>query len=235
MHPARCGLVLLLAAGPLPAQSAVTPFMEAKARSILRDRLPCLGCHELDGEGGRSAPSLTGVGERRTAAYIEAIVRAPQTVVPGAAMPRVAMPASTLDAVLRFLTRNAPAASTPVAAAPLTSPAGSAGRASPASAAVLYAKWCASCHGPSGAGDGTNAAYLPVRPAVHSDARAMAARPDDALFDVIAAGGEVAGRSARMPGFGETLAASEIRSLVAYIRTLCGCRGPDWSRDGGLP
>jgi mono/diheme cytochrome c family protein len=97
---------------------------------------------------------------------------------------------------------------------------------------VLYSKWCASCHGARGEGDGVNARYLPTRPAVHASAAAMSARSDDALFDVIAAGGSAAGKSPRMPAFGATLSPAEIRALVAHIRELCRCEGPTWSRDG---
>ena len=59
----------------------------------------------------------------------------------------------------------------------------------------------------------------------------MSARPDDSLFDTIAAGGAVMNRSPRMPAFGATLSAAEIRALVRHIRTLCRCEGPSWSRD----
>jgi hypothetical protein len=37
-------------------------------------------------------------------------------------------------------------------------------------------------------------------------------------------------RSPRMPAFGATLSAAEIRALVRHIRTLCRCEGPAWSR-----
>jgi len=35
-----------------------------------------------------------------------------------------------------------------------------------------------------------------------------------------------------MPAFGGALGTAEIRALVGYIRTLCQCQGPEWSRDG---
>jgi mono/diheme cytochrome c family protein len=60
----------------------------------------------------------------------------------------------------------------------------------------------------------------------------MSARSDDALFDTIHGGGAIMNRSPRMPGYGATLTRAEIRSLVAYIRTLCACRGPSWSTPG---
>jgi len=223
----RFGLVLLLAL-PLPAQEpALTPFQEHKARALLRDKLSCLGCHELDGDGGRTAPSLGTVGQRRSADYIRAMVEDPQGTVPGAAMPKALMPPATRDLVIRLLSKNARAGTRPTAAAP--SPLSRANVLS----AQLYSKWCASCHGERGDGDGPNARYLPVRPAVHASAAAMGIRSDDALFDAIAGGGAIMGKSARMPAFGATLTAAEIRSLVGYIRIRCNCSGPAWSRDGG--
>jgi hypothetical protein len=37
------------------------------------------------------------------------------------------------------------------------------------------------------------------------------------------------GASARMPPFGETLSAEDIRLLVSHIRELCRCRQPAWA------
>src|SRR5207245_1394748 len=84
-------------------------------------------------------------------------------------------------------------------------------------------------------GDGYNAPFLPVPPAAHADREAMGRRSDDRLFDAVAAGGYVVNGSNRMPAFGLTLSAGEIRGLVRYIRDLCGCQGPAWSRAGGAP
>ena len=55
-------------------------------------------------------------------------------------------------------------------------------------------------------------------------------RSDDALFDTIFAGGYVMNRSNLMPPFGLTLTRDQIWSLLRYIRTLCVCEGPTWSR-----
>lgn len=222
---ARMRFLLLLAiAAPLVAQQPLTAFDQQKARDLLHQLLPCLGCHELDGDGGRSAPSLTTVHERRSAAYIRAIIEEPQRIVPGAAMPRIPMPSSTREAVIRYLARAAPVGSQPALSSQIVP-------GENFSATELYNRWCVQCHGRTGAGDGPNAAFLPVPPTAHRDARTMRSRSDDALFDVIAAGGLSMGKSARMPAFGETLTLTEIRSLVAYIRTLCACSGPAWSRD----
>ncbi|AMW06530.1 hypothetical protein GEMMAAP_03745 [Gemmatimonas phototrophica] len=100
---------------------------------------------------------------------------------------------------------------------------------------TLYAQWCAGCHGATGKGDGPNAARLPVPPAKHGDGKAMSARSDDALFDTIEAGGAIMNKSHRMPAFGGSLTSLQIRALVQYIRTLCNCQPPAWSRDGLQP
>ena len=218
--------LLLLAARSLSAQGpSLTPFETAKARSLFERRLPCLGCHELDGQGGRVGPPLTSVAERRSPAYIAAMIADPQRAVPGSAMPKTPMTPATRLLIARYLARgDVPPDSSLRADRDVPRPAGS--------PTALYAKWCASCHGDRGDGAGPNAGHLPVRPAAHADARAMRARSDDALFDVIAGGGVIAGKSARMPAFGETLTPAEIRSLVAHIRALCRCEGPAWSVDG---
>ena len=58
----------------------------------------------------------------------------------------------------------------------------------------------------------------------------MSTRPDDTLFDGISAGGFILNRSARMPPFGEMLSRDQIWGLVRYLRELCRCEGPRWSR-----
>ena len=221
--------LLLLVARSVIAQPALTPFEVQKARALLRSQLPCLGCHELDGDGGKVGPSLTTVGSRRSVGYIRAMVEDPQRRVPGSAMPRAVMPESTRDLVIRFLARGATSPETPPVLPPPKQRAALPGAARPDGPA-LYARWCASCHGARGKGDGVNAKSLPVPPAVHASATVMSERPDDSLFDTIAGGGIVMGRSARMPAFGATLSFDEMRALVAQIRSLCKCAEPAWAR-----
>lgn len=223
-------LMLLTVPGEQGVAQSLSGFAVRKAEQLLRDKHSCLGCHRLKGEGGQLAPALDDVRGRRDAAYIAAIVNDPQRLKPGVSMPRVRMPASERALIVRYLGGDPtrievpPGALSPVAPSP-TAPDGKG----------LYAQWCAGCHGTTGMGDGPNAQALPVPPARHHDADAMRWRSDDALFDTIEAGGAIMNRHHRMPAFGGTLTTPQIRALVAYIRTLCRCQGPAWSRDGGPP
>ena len=201
----------------------LTAFDSAKVEKLLRERLPCLGCHIDRGSGGTIGPDLTQVANRRTPAYIQAMIENPQRVVPGTVMPRIAMPPAMRTLLTRYF-----AGGVPISTTPITPSVPSVGRA-PANGAALYARNCAACHGERGGGDGSNARHLPVRPASHVDAARMSARTDSRLFDAVAVGGYPMGRSAMMPAFGQTLSRDEIWLLVRHLRTLCNCTGPAWS------
>jgi cytochrome c oxidase cbb3-type subunit III len=223
-----CSIVMATIPAAVHAQQPGAPlsaFATAKAERLLREKASCLGCHQLKGEGGVLGPALDDVRTRRDAAYIATMVSDPQHTKPGASMPRLRMPASELQLLVRYLGGDV----TRIVTAP----------APPASGGVdgkaLYAQWCAGCHGATGNGDGPNAARLPVAPAKHRDAKAMSARSDDVLFDTIEAGGAIMNKSHRMPAFGGSLTSLQIRALVQYIRTLCNCQPPAWSRDGQQP
>jgi mono/diheme cytochrome c family protein len=205
----------------------ISAFGVRKAQTLLRKQLPCLGCHAFGDSGGRLAPDLATVRERRSATYIAAMIDDPQRTVPGSAMPRTAMLPATRDIIVEYLA-SLPGDGTQ--GTPATAPAAAISAAN--DAAALYGRWCAGCHGATGRGDGPNARYLPVRPAAHADAVAMSARSDDVLYDMIAGGGAIMNRSPRMPAFGETLSDTQMRALVRHIRSLCSCEGPAWSRDG---
>ena len=203
----------------------LSPFAIAKATTLLREKYGCLGCHRLGEEGGQLAPALHDVRTRRDAVYIAAIIRNPQQARPGAAMPRTRMPEADRALITRFL--GGAAATRDGTAPPAPAPA-----SADNNGAALYRTWCAGCHGITGRGDGPNAKALPVPPARHADAATMSQRPDDTLYDTIDGGGAIMNRSARMPAFGGSLSPTQIRALVAHIRSLCRCVGPAWSRDG---
>lgn len=205
----------------------LSAFSRDKARRLIRDRLPCLGCHELDGDGGRIGPSLSDVASRLSSDAIYRMIRDPDAEVPGTIMPAHPMTEERVILIASFLSsRGSGGADRRAAMSTTLSSDGGDG-------AGLYARFCAVCHGTEGRGDGLNAEYLPVRPTAHAERDYMSTRPDDTLFDGIHAGGFILGKSHRMPAFGHKLSSEQIRSLVRYIRTLCECEGPAWSRDGG--
>jgi mono/diheme cytochrome c family protein len=214
-------LVLLQAVAP----PSLSPFQQAKAESLLRNRLPCLGCHELGGEGGSVGPSLSELKQTRSREYVYSMIRDPQHTAPHTIMPRVPMPQETLELITSYLVQREPTAPRARASIPAGAPADT------TSSAGLYGRFCAACHGSAGRGDGYNARFLPDRPTVHADSTYMSRRSDDALFDAVYAGGYIMNRSNRMPPFGERLTREQIRGLVRYLRTLCRCEGPAWSRD----
>jgi mono/diheme cytochrome c family protein len=223
----RRAFAFVVVLGGLPITGAhaqpLSPFATAKATTLLREKYGCLGCHRLGDDGGQLAPALHDVRTRRDAAYIAAIIRNPQQVRPGAAMPRTRMPEADRTLITRLLGGDPTARDGTVPAAPAPTDT---------NGAALYRTWCAGCHGATGQGNGPNAKALPVPPARHADAATMSQRPDDTLYDTIDGGGAIMNRSARMPAFGGSLSPVQIRALVAHIRTLCRCVGPAWSRDG---
>ncbi len=215
---------------PLGAEpTALSVFSRAKARSLIRDRLPCLGCHALDGEGGRIGPDLSDAGRRLRPAYVAAVIRDPGSALGDRVMPRIPMPDDRVALLAAFLSGGGGEPSAATYVSPLD--VGNRDAAQDASGAGLYGRFCAGCHGPSGNSDGYNVATLPVRPTRLADSAYMSARPDDTLFDGIHAGGHILGRHHRMPGFGFTLSGDEIDRVVGYLRELCRCQGPAWSRD----
>ena len=211
----------------------LSDFDARKAERLLRDHLACLGCHSLDGDGGRIAPALDGAATRLRPAYLRRVIRAPHRAAPASIMPPPLEDSATLALVMRYLgARTDDAARHPylslITHEPVRPP-----RSGDRDPATLYSRYCAACHGPDGAGNGFNAAYLPVPPTAHADSGYMSARSDGALYDGIHGGGHILGRSHRMPGFGGALSRQEIDGLVGYLRELCACEQPAWAVDDG--
>lgn len=81
--------------------------------------------------------------------------------------------------------------------------------------AVIYAAQCASCHGATGAGDGTLAATLEPKPIAFTDAERASARSLMALYQVVSQG--VSGTA--MPGFA-ALSEEDRWAVAFYIGTM---------------
>ena len=104
----------------------------------------CIGCHSVNGAGGKVGPALDDVGLRRTPDWIMQHFRDPQLVTPGSVMPKFGFAESEIRALTDFLihlreqtaTLNLPALMSPIER----------GRA-------VFTKYgCAGCHGPEGKG-----------------------------------------------------------------------------------
>lgn len=86
---------------------------------------------------------------------------------------------------------------------------------------ATYGELCAKCHGPSGKGDGKEAATLATKPKDFADCARMSGSTDEQLFKVIKQGGASGGLSKDMPSYADALEDDEIRDTLAYIRSLC--------------
>ncbi len=215
----------------------LTAFSHNKAKLLITEKLACLGCHRLGDQGGRVGPDLTSAGARLQPDYLYGIIKNPQAVAPHSVMPKSPMSDETAQWIANFLlAQTGPdpgsnylsAANHPLVPLDAWQPKAS---SEVNSAGRTYLSHCASCHGTTGRGDGFNARYLPVKPTNHADPAYLSTRPDDTLFDGIHAGGSILNRSHMMPPWGETFTPREIRGLVGFIRTLCACQPPGWSRD----
>ena len=89
-----------------------------------------------------------------------------------------------------------------------------------AAGAVVYANYCATCHGAQGGGDGPLSNNLVVKPANHSDGAYMNGLTEAYLLQVVTEGGPAVGKNAMMAAWGATLTSQDIADVVAHVRTL---------------
>jgi mono/diheme cytochrome c family protein len=85
-----------------------------------------------------------------------------------------------------------------------------------ADAAADFAAQCATCHGATGAGDGTP---LPVKPANFQEASFWASRTDAQVKSVIKGGGASIGKSPMMPPLGAAWSDAQLDAMVAYLKS----------------
>ena len=85
---------------------------------------------------------------------------------------------------------------------------------------LLYAYYCALCHGKEGNADGFNAYNLKTPPARHTDPVLMGTLSDTQIRRLIKEGGVALGRSPLMPPWGGVLSEREIAEVAAFVRAL---------------
>ena len=83
-----------------------------------------------------------------------------------------------------------------------------------------FKQLCATCHGPTGKGDGPAAPGLNPKPRNMNDAEWQASVDDDYLANIIKKGGPAVGKSPMMTPFGHALNEQQLKDVIAYIRKL---------------
>jgi len=103
--------------------------------------------------------------------------------------------------------------------------ADAAGKGDPAKGKEKFNQICASCHGPTGHGDGPAAAALDPKPRNLSDAKYVSTISDEQLFKTVKEGGASVGKSPLMPAWGSVLSDNDIWNVIAYLRQdICKCQ-----------
>ena len=103
--------------------------------------------------------------------------------------------------------------------------ADAAGKGDPAKGKEKYNQICASCHGPTGHGDGPAAAALDPKPRNLSDPKYVSTISDEQIFKTVKEGGAAVGKSPLMPAWGSVLLDNDIWNVIAYLRQdICKCQ-----------
>ena len=103
--------------------------------------------------------------------------------------------------------------------------ADAAGKGDPAKGKEKFNQICASCHGPTGHGDGPAAAALDPKPRNLSDPKYVSTISDEQIFKTVKEGGAVVGKSPLMPAWGSVLSDNDIWNVIAYLRQdICKCQ-----------
>lgn len=84
----------------------------------------------------------------------------------------------------------------------------------------VYEHYCQICHGPEAQGNGFNAAMLDPPPRNFADETFWKQTDDEHLLAVITTGGKAVGKTVLMPPWGRTLDETQIRDVIAFLRTV---------------
>jgi len=203
----------------------ISNFQAIKVTNLLNNQLSCLGCHQLNGKGGKVGPDLSNSGNRLTDGYIKMALEKPHIVMPESIMPKQVINKKTTELLQSFLKMQVDTSySDQEHYFNLV-------ENQPYQINELYDANCSICHGLNGNGDGFNAEYLPVSPGNLSDSKTISQRADDTLYETLYNGGRIMKKHHFMPSWGLKLSHKEIVYLVDRIRQLCDCDSPNWSEN----
>jgi len=162
----------------------LSAFSMTKAETLLKDKLSCLGCHRLGEEGGRIAPGFSNIKSRLQSEFVYQMIQNPKSVVHGTIMPKIAMPQKTKKLIVNYLLQQEISKKEPSYLSLVDNPIHVFQDTN--EERELYLKYCASCHGVKGDGDGFNAKYLPTSPTKFSDSVYMSkrARYGSSFFEI---------------------------------------------------
>jgi cbb3-type cytochrome c oxidase subunit III len=200
----------------------VNPAVAAGAHDFVG--FACAQCHGDQGKGGVSpdVPALTGVAQKLTAAELRTIIDHGLGESANPSKPYMPVWGEVISAhqvsdLISYLRAGLPAVPT-AAPAPLPQNQGTA-----VAGAALYVRYgCVNCHGPNGLGGVPNP-QSPDKaiPALSGADFFKEFNTDKKIIDVIRSG-SVIGRApiVSMPHWGGIIPDSQLRALVAYIKTL---------------
>ena len=84
-------------------RSQFTADMADRGKKLFETKFGCQSCHTIGSSGGYVGPSLNNVADWLTPAWIEAWLRNPQALVPGASEPRQSMSESEIREITAYL------------------------------------------------------------------------------------------------------------------------------------
>ena len=84
---------------PSPVSSAADP---AQGRALVQ-KLGCIGCHVVEGQGGTMGPPLDGVSDRRAEAFVLQQLRDPKANDPSSLMPNLGLAPTEVEAIWTYL------------------------------------------------------------------------------------------------------------------------------------